>query len=600
MHDPQALVGRTLSGKYQVRRLIGQGGMGAVYEGVNVEIGKRVAIKTIDQGHAMSHELATRLKREARAAAAVESSHIVQVFDVGEDPQCGVYMVMEFLSGEDLATKLQRERTLDPQTATSIAIQVGRALVKAHAAGIVHRDLKPGNIFLTEKEEGGLQVKVVDFGISKLLRDDVAGGETRNLTRMGTALGTPQYMSPEQAAGQGQIDHRTDVWALGAVLYEMLSSRPPYDDAGSYEMTIVRILTTRPQSVLAVAPHVPPQLARVIDAALTYEWAQRTPDAQTLVRQLVESMQGDAPLGTGRYSAVSVPGYAPPAMSGGYAQAAVPAVASAGAMSLAELGATMPMSGEHEAIVREARAVVAQQNAGYAQGGSGPHGVAGTQPMQGGSGPQHVIQPQYQSGGYVSQPGASGHSSGRQPISTNTAVVVAGQHDDAKIAGVPSRGSAALLFVGLGALVVALGVGAFVVFGGGDGKKAPASAAQPVETAAVKHEPKEDEGKPAKADDAQKGDPSTKSAKSDGETKPAKSDKPDVAPPAKTVATPTAAQPNAPPLKGGPATTTAKAPIAKAGPSTVASAKTTPSVPTPPQQGGTPSGFGGAGVSENY
>src|SRR5689334_409997 len=147
--------GIMIAGKYVVKRLLGQGGMGAVYEGEHVEIGKRVAIKVIDTRHAAHDELAARFRREARAASAVESDNIVQVFDVGHDPSAGLYMVMEFLTGEDLAQRLERSGPLSVEEALALGTQAARALAKAHAAGVVHRDLKPANLFLVAREEGG-------------------------------------------------------------------------------------------------------------------------------------------------------------------------------------------------------------------------------------------------------------------------------------------------------------------------------------------------------------------------------------------------------------------------------------------------------------
>ena len=171
MSEAKGFVGTTIAGKYKLRRLIGVGGMGSVYEGQHIDLGKKVAVKIIDAGNDMSAELATRFKREARAASAVESENIVQVFDVGRDPQVGLYMVMELLHGEDLEMRLRKQpgRRLDPLEVAQMGHQVSRALVKAHAARVIHRDLKPANIFLTERDDGSLRVKILDFGISKLL-----------------------------------------------------------------------------------------------------------------------------------------------------------------------------------------------------------------------------------------------------------------------------------------------------------------------------------------------------------------------------------------------------------------------------------------------
>ncbi|MFI5299677.1 MAG: protein kinase [Polyangiales bacterium] len=328
MSDPTSLVGLTLADKYMVRRLLGVGGMGSVYEGLNVELGKRVAIKTIDRAHAQAEELATRLRREARAAAAIESEHIVQVFDVGDDPRVGVFMVMELLSGEDLAARLDREHRLDPAVAVTIAHQIARALAKAHIAGVVHRDLKPANLFLVERDDSSLFVKILDFGISKIVTEELLAGarESRGLTRLGSAIGTPQYMSPEQAQGLPTIDHRTDVWALGCVLFEMIAGRAPYEEQPTYELTIVRILTTAPPQLTDLAPHCPPAIAAVVANALQHDWARRIPDCATFARMLVEAASGTAADPSGRGAGVGGPiltpslGMPSPFMLGGSVQ----------------------------------------------------------------------------------------------------------------------------------------------------------------------------------------------------------------------------------------------------------------------------------------
>jgi serine/threonine-protein kinase len=294
MTEGHDLVGTTLAGKYRIRRLVGLGGMGAVYEGEHVELGKRIAVKVIDMASAASSELTTRFKREARAASAVESEHIVQVFDVGNDPDIGLYMVMEFLHGEDLEARLRRfeGRRIDPVMATIIGHQVARALVKAHAARVIHRDLKPANIFLTEREDGSLRVKVLDFGISKLL----AGGDASNkkesfaLTQEGVALGTPQYMSPEQAQGLMSLDHRTDVWSLGAVLYEAVAGRPAYPELPTYEEVIMKILFEKPLPLQEIAPWVPEPLAVVIHDALQHDVQRRIQDCAQLAQRLAQAV----------------------------------------------------------------------------------------------------------------------------------------------------------------------------------------------------------------------------------------------------------------------------------------------------------------------
>jgi serine/threonine-protein kinase len=286
--SPRDLVGTTIAGKYVVKRRIGAGGMGAVYEGEHIELGKRVAIKVIESDAAQSEQLAARFRREARAASAVESEHIVQVFDVGRDETVGLFMVMEYLAGEDLATYLERSGgRLSIEEGASIVAQAARGLAKAHAAGVVHRDLKPANLFLTKREDDSTCVKVVDFGISKLQRRE-NDGKTQTLTREGSVVGTPVYMSPEQAQGL-KVDERTDVWALGALAYEVLAGRPPYELLATYEQMIIQIVTKPVPSLLDTAPWVPGEVRAVIERALRHDIATRTQDAATFARDLADA-----------------------------------------------------------------------------------------------------------------------------------------------------------------------------------------------------------------------------------------------------------------------------------------------------------------------
>jgi eukaryotic-like serine/threonine-protein kinase len=304
----QDLVGKTIAGKYLVKRLLGAGGMGAVFEGENIEIEKRVAIKVINASHAGSPEIAERFRREARAASKVESDNIVAVFDVGTDPVIGLYMVMEYLTGEDLAVRLQRDHRIDVRLAVNIGVQAARALAKAHAAGVIHRDLKPANLFLTQRDDDALSIKILDFGISKLTddaRSPRASDAPKALTRAGAVVGTAQYMSPEQAQGL-PIDLRTDVWSLGAVLYEILTGKPAYEEMATYEQTIIQIVTRRPAPLREVAPWVPPELADVVHAAMTHEIDARLADCGVLAKRLaaVGAELGERPVPTGPSSAL--------------------------------------------------------------------------------------------------------------------------------------------------------------------------------------------------------------------------------------------------------------------------------------------------------
>ena len=261
-----ALVGTTVAGKYRVDRLIGRGGMGAVFQAANLTFGKRVALKFLDREAAQNREACQRFQREAEAASMAESAHIVQIFDSGVTEGGLPFLVMELLTGEDLRARLQRETRLSVASALRIVSQVLRALVRAHEAGIVHRDLKPDNLFLCARDDDPSFVKVVDFGISKVAR--VRHADT--LTRRGTVLGTAFYMSPEQAQSFADIDGRTDLFSLGAILFEMLGGKPPHGGR-TYEAVLIAICTHDAPDVRTLAPEVPAAVAALVSRALQRE-----------------------------------------------------------------------------------------------------------------------------------------------------------------------------------------------------------------------------------------------------------------------------------------------------------------------------------------
>jgi len=297
-----SLVGVAVGGKYEIRRVLGIGGMGVVCEAMHLDLGKKVAIKLIDKTMKESELIVARFRREARALGQIQSEHIVDVFDVGADARIGLYMVMEHLAGEDLQSRLEHEKKVDVTTGVMIGHQVARALEKAHAKKVIHRDLKPANVFLTSRDSGGLLVKLLDFGVSKLLEEP----GTARITGSGAPIGTPLYMSPEQAEGKDDTDGRADLWSLGAVLYEALSGEAPFSDRGSYHATLVGILTSRPKLLHDVAPWVPPPLAKVVDALLVHDRDARIKDAVTVTRRLLEAFPAVMPDGTGRHTAVIV------------------------------------------------------------------------------------------------------------------------------------------------------------------------------------------------------------------------------------------------------------------------------------------------------
>jgi serine/threonine protein kinase len=280
------LVGSTVAGKYHIDRLIGRGGMGAVFRATNAAIGKRVALKFLGSLTSQDSDAATRFQREAEAASLAESPHIVQIFDSGRSEHGLPFLVMELLTGEDLRARLRREGRLDSETAVRIGVQVLKALRQAHGAGIVHRDLKPDNIFLCRRDDEPSFVKIVDFGISKLQQQP--GVDT--LTHKGAVLGTAFYMSPEQAQSFPDIDGRTDLFSLGAILFEMLAGQPPHS-APTYEAVLIAICTRDAADVRTLAPEVPEKLARVIARALRREREERYPSAQDMLGDLEAALR---------------------------------------------------------------------------------------------------------------------------------------------------------------------------------------------------------------------------------------------------------------------------------------------------------------------
>ena len=221
--DP--LVGTTLDNRYRILRVIGEGGMGVVYEALHVLIEKHVAIKVLRDTFTGRADVVERFRQEAKSASKIGHPNIVDVSDFGETPSGQSYIVMEMLIGEDLADVLARERALAPTRAVRIAYQIARALHATHKKGIVHRDLKPENIYLVERDGAQDVVKIVDFGVAKM--NDVEVRPGRRLTRTGMLFGTPEYMSPEQALGK-PFDHRVDIYALGAILFELVAGRVPF------------------------------------------------------------------------------------------------------------------------------------------------------------------------------------------------------------------------------------------------------------------------------------------------------------------------------------------------------------------------------------
>src|SRR5262249_44006991 len=252
-------VGTVLAGKYRVTRELGRGGMAAVYQAENVDIGKKVAVKVLAQELTTSAVVVERFLREARAAAAIRSPYICDVYDSGKLEDGRPFLVLELLEGESLYERMTKVRWFDSDTTLSIVSQTCRGLTKAHAASIVHRDLKPENIFLTKDEEGAIQAKILDFGLAKFYAPMAPGAQKQaRLTREGAVFGTPAYMTPEQVRGQGAVDHRADLWALACITYECLTGRTVWSTEQGVAMTFAQIANAPIPSPQKLRPDLPP------------------------------------------------------------------------------------------------------------------------------------------------------------------------------------------------------------------------------------------------------------------------------------------------------------------------------------------------------
>ena len=271
--DP--LVGKTIGGRYFIRRQLARGGMGAVYEAEHVGLDKRVAVKFILDRFGDDREALHRFHREARTASRIGHANIIDITDIGETEDQKPFLVMEYLEGSDRDQVLRATGRMEPSRAVHIVAQVLRGLAAAHGEGIIHRDMKPANVFLTER--GGVTdfVKIMDFGISKV----VAARDARvRLTETGVAMGTPIYMAPEQAEARQDLDHRIDVYAVGVMLYEMLTGEPPFN-ATSYLVLVQQHVSSPVPPLGERRPDLPAQLVRAVHKALEKKPERRFADA---------------------------------------------------------------------------------------------------------------------------------------------------------------------------------------------------------------------------------------------------------------------------------------------------------------------------------
>src|ERR1700759_4351462 len=280
--------GAVVAGKYRLDAIVGEGGMGAVWSATHTGLGQAVAIKFINKEFVTSTDALRRFDSEAKAAAQLRSRHVVQVFDNGTLEDGTPYIAMELLRGENLYARVHRAGPVPLPEAVEILAQCCRALGRAHAAGIIHRDIKPDNIFLAQSDEDAILVKILDFGIAKFN----AGPNDHGATRTGSVVGTPLYMSPEQARGLKTIDHRTDLYSLGLVAYTIFTGNLAFSSE-SFGDLLLQICTAPLPSLVAGAPWLPPAMEAWFQRAGAREPAHRFASAQ----ELAEALRGASDIG---------------------------------------------------------------------------------------------------------------------------------------------------------------------------------------------------------------------------------------------------------------------------------------------------------------
>jgi len=276
--------GELIGGKYRVDGVLGAGGVGVVVEATHIQLGELVAIKVLQPSAAEDPETVARFEREARASVRIKSDYVTKVLDVGELDSGVPYMVMEHLRGHDLSQVLRDRTCLPVDEAVEILLQACLAVAEAHALGIVHRDLKPANLFLLRRTDGSPHVKVLDFGISKILARPGAIPEA-SMTQTATVVGSPLYMSPEQMESARYADERSDIWSLGTILFELIAGVPAFE-ATSMPQLCARILNGSPTCLLDVAPDVPEALWIAVKRALERKPADRYAHVGELAREL--------------------------------------------------------------------------------------------------------------------------------------------------------------------------------------------------------------------------------------------------------------------------------------------------------------------------
>jgi serine/threonine-protein kinase len=278
-------VGDVLGGKYKIERLIGKGAMGAVFAARHELLQKQVAIKVMTEEHSGTPQAVTRFFNEARAAAGIEGEHVARVLDVGQLEGGAPFMVIELLEGADLARVLEQRGPLPAVEVVDWTLQALEALAEAHSLGIVHRDLKPANLFLARRRDGTSILKVLDFGISKQSAIHAGAAASPSITATSSLLGSPMYMAPEQLRSAKSVDARADIWAMGVVVYELVTGRLPFE-AESIPELFVAVLERTPPPMATWRPDVPAGLEEVVLRCLSRDAGARFQDVAELATAL--------------------------------------------------------------------------------------------------------------------------------------------------------------------------------------------------------------------------------------------------------------------------------------------------------------------------
>ena len=465
--------GEIVAGKYRVDRVLGVGGMGCVIAATHTTLDQQVAIKFLLNKAAKNPKNITRFQREAKAAARIRSDHVAKVSDFGALDDGTPFMVMEFLEGEDMADRVQHNGPLPVDHAVCYLLQAMEALAEAHAAGIVHRDLKPANIFMSTLPSGQIRVKVLDFGISKI---QLEPGQGDDLTRTSALMGSPLYMSPEQMMSAKAADGRADIWALGVILFELITGQPPFIGATLPEICS-KILTAPPTPLTQLLPSAPPQLVAVVEGALAKKPEERYQSLAHLAMALAP-FGGSQAHRSAEIVCRMLPGAA--AVSQQQPQAVPPTVPT---------GAPTPSHMQPPPIAVTPLPVAT--TGGTSTPGSISHGAVSAGAVSGGAVSGGAVSGGAVSGGAVSGGAVSGGAVSGGAVSggavsagaVSAATMAAASATGAPVANTwneePKKKSRTGLVVGLAALLFgAIGVAAVVGFSGGDDQDEAAPAAE--------------------------------------------------------------------------------------------------------------------------